>query len=84
MRLKDKVAIITGSARGIGKACALRFAQEGASIVVADRMDGTAVTEEIVAKGGKAIAVITDVTSESSTKKLRRPQSNISGASTFW
>lgn len=70
MRLKDKVAIITGSARGIGRTCALRFAEEGASIVVADRMDGTAVIGEIVAKGGKAIAVITDVTSESSTKKM--------------
>lgn len=70
MRLKDKVAIITGSARGIGRACALRFVEEGAYVVVADLLDGTAVTEEIAAKGGKAIAVVTDVTSESSTQKL--------------
>jgi NAD(P)-dependent dehydrogenase (short-subunit alcohol dehydrogenase family) len=37
MRLKDKVAIVTGAAMGIGRACAERFASEGAKIVLRDR-----------------------------------------------
>ena len=38
--LKDKIVVITGAASGIGKASALRFAEEGANIVVADFADG--------------------------------------------
>ena len=37
MRLKEKVAVITGAGQGIGRGCAERFAQEGAAVVVADR-----------------------------------------------
>jgi len=63
MRLKDKVAIITGGGQGIGKAEALRFAQEGAAIVVAQRNLAKAeeTAKEIIAKGGKAIPVQVDV-----------------------
>lgn len=48
MRLKDKVAIVTGAAAGIGKAIALRFAREGASLALAD-MDGAALEQVVTA-----------------------------------
>ena len=56
MRLKDNVAIVTGAARGIGAACAQRFAAEGASVVIADidEAHGQAQAEAITAVGGVA------------------------------
>lgn len=63
-RLKDRTALITGAAAGIGRAQALRFAQEGARIVVADRDIAGAerVAREIQAAGGNAIGAAMDVT----------------------
>ena len=72
MKLSGKVAIITGGARGLGKAYALRLAEEGARIVAADIVDGTEVTEEITRKGGEAIAVQTDVSNEESVEAMAR------------
>ena len=68
--LKDKVVVITGAAGGIGKATALRFAEEGADIVVADFADGAATVAEVEAKGRKAIYVQTDVTNIDSAKAM--------------
>lgn len=68
--LKGKVAIITGAAGGIGKASALRFAEEGANIVVADFADGSGTVQEVEAKGVKAIYVKVDVTSEDDVKAM--------------
>lgn len=68
--LKDKVVVITGAAGGIGKASALRFADEGAHIVVADFVDGSATVKEVEAKGVKAIYVQTDVTSIESAQAM--------------
>jgi glucose 1-dehydrogenase len=64
MRLRDKVAIVTGSAGGIGRGTALRLAEEGARIVVADIDEaGSAETVAMIqALGGQALAVTTDVT----------------------
>ena len=71
MRLKGKVAIITGASSGIGKAIALRFAKEGASVVIAARNDdGKKVEKEIVNKGGKALFVKTDVSNSNSVKQM--------------
>ena len=68
--LKDKIVVITGAASGIGKASALRFAEEGANIVVADFADGSATVKEVEAMGRKAIYVQTDVTSIDSAKAM--------------
>lgn len=60
-QLQDKVAVITGAASGIGRGGAVRFAAEGAKVVVADRQPAQAVVEEIRQAGGTAIALQVDV-----------------------
>jgi len=66
MRLKDKVTIVTGAASGIGKAIAVKFAAEGAAVVIADvtetpREGGPTTMQEIAALGGTAMSMPTDV-----------------------
>lgn len=72
MRLKDRVAIITGGARGIGRETALRFAQERAKVVVGDvdLVAGEQVTQEIKSAGGVALFVKTDVSQRSEAQAL--------------
>ena len=72
MRLKDKVAIVTGGAHGMGEAEVRLFAKEGATVVIADVLEkeGEAVAADINAVQGRARFIRTDVTSESDWQRL--------------
>lgn len=72
MQLKDKVAIITGSARGMGKTFALRFAREGAKLTICDILDCETTAKEIETIGGEVLAFKTDVTSEEDTVEMAK------------
>jgi dihydroanticapsin dehydrogenase len=67
-RLQDKVAIITGAGQGIGRATATRFAEEGASIVIAERnlATGEQAARELTGSGHRALFILTDVANEAS------------------
>ena len=71
-RLRDKVAIVTGAASGIGRATAHMFAAEGAAVILADwdAAGGDDVTKGIVAAGGQAYFRWVDVASEEDTRAL--------------
>lgn len=71
-RLKDKVAIVTGSSSGIGKAIALRFGQEGAQVVVAARRVQLCeqTVSQIREQGGEAWAIQIDVADERQVERL--------------
>lgn len=72
MKLDGKVSIITGGGRGIGRAIALRFASEGAAVVVTGttRQAIEAVAQEIVRRGGRALAISTDVADETQVEHM--------------
>lgn len=74
MRLKDKVAVITGGAQGIGRATALMMGSEGAKIVVADlqREKAQSVATELEAAGAESLGVGVDVASETSVKEMAK------------
>jgi 3-oxoacyl-[acyl-carrier protein] reductase len=63
-RLKDRIAVVTGAATGIGKAAAARLAAEGALVEILDIKDASETVNEIRAAGGQANGEICDVTSE--------------------
>lgn len=70
MRLRGKVGIVTGAAQGLGKVFALRLAEEGVKVVIADITDGKGVEHAILKKGGEALALHTDVSDENSTNEM--------------
>ncbi len=74
MRLKDKVAIITGGAEGIGKAYALGFAREGARVIVADinLPAAKALVNTLTGQGCEALAIRTDVSRVADTVEMAR------------
>src|SRR5215472_2034735 len=73
MRLAGRVAVVTGAARGIGRAIAIGYAREGASVVISDKLcldqaDGP--LQQIRSAGGKAIFVQVDVSNPEDHEKL--------------
>jgi NAD(P)-dependent dehydrogenase (short-subunit alcohol dehydrogenase family) len=72
MKLEQRVAIITGAAQGIGAACARRFAEEGAKVVIADinEVGAAALAKEIAAAGGYALARRADVGAKGDCESL--------------
>lgn len=72
MRLKNKVALITGGGSGIGEATVLRFSEEGAKVVINDVNADNAnnVAEKIKAKGGEVLVCIADVCKKSDVEKM--------------
>src|SRR5262249_60163933 len=70
MRLENKVVIVTGGAKGIGRAYSLGVAAEGARVVVADIVDPKPTVTEIEARGGQALGVECDVSREADTLRL--------------
>jgi len=70
MRLEDKVVIVTGGAKGIGRAYCLGMAAEGAHVVVADVADPKSIVQEVEARGAQALGVSCDVSREEDTLRL--------------
>ena len=70
MRLKDRTVIVTGGAKGIGRAYCLGAAAEGAHVVVADVADPTPTVKEVEARGAQALGVECDVSREADTGRL--------------
>jgi NAD(P)-dependent dehydrogenase (short-subunit alcohol dehydrogenase family) len=71
MRLAGRSAVITGASAGIGRACALRFAREGARLVIADRQaeSGLALAREIAGAGGDCLFVEADVSTRAGAER---------------
>lgn len=71
MRLKDKIAVVTGGSRGIGQAVSELFAKEGATVIIVDLLpQGQKVADDINASGGKAEFHSVSVTEKSAIEKL--------------
>lgn len=85
MRLQNKIGIVTAAASGMGRAGALGFAREGASVAVVDvdEAGANAVVREITAAGGKAIALAGDLRQDSFAREIVRRTTREFGALDF-
>jgi 3-oxoacyl-[acyl-carrier protein] reductase len=71
--LKGRIAVVTGGGRGIGRAVAIRLAEEGAAVAVnyrSDRKSATAVVDELTDHGHRAVAIQADVSDPDQTSRL--------------
>ena len=87
MRLQNKIGIVTAAASGMGRAGALRFAREGASVAVVDldEAKADAVVQQIVAAGGKAIALSGDLRQDAFAREIvRRTAREFGGLDFVW
>lgn len=71
-RLLEKIAIVTGGAKGIGQVFCTGLAREGAKVVIADIIDGQETANKVNQSGGETLVLIVDVTSEASTREMAR------------
>jgi NAD(P)-dependent dehydrogenase (short-subunit alcohol dehydrogenase family) len=69
-RLDGRTAVVTGGANGIGRACCVRFADEGANVVVADLLDASETVALVKERGREALSVQLDATSEASNEAM--------------
>jgi NAD(P)-dependent dehydrogenase (short-subunit alcohol dehydrogenase family) len=85
MRLKDKIGIVTAGASGMGRAGAIRFAKEGASVGVVDvdRAGVEAVVAEITKAGGKAKGIVADLTKDEDSRRIVRETAGAFGGLDF-
>tara|TARA_R110002049_G_scaffold175392_1_gene342700 strand:- start:5049 stop:5807 length:759 start_codon:yes stop_codon:yes gene_type:complete len=70
MQLESKVAVITGAARGLGRAYAVAMAAEGASVLACDISDCSETVAEVTAAGGRIESVVTDITDMASCRAM--------------
>jgi NAD(P)-dependent dehydrogenase (short-subunit alcohol dehydrogenase family) len=85
MRLEGKIGIVTAAASGMGRAGALRFAREGASVAVVDldEAGAAAVAGEITAAGGKAMGIAGDLRDDAFARDIVRRTANAFGGLDF-
>ena len=85
MRMKDKIGIVSAAGSGMGRAGAIRFAAEGASVAVVDLNPDavSAVVDTITAAGGKAIGLAGDLTDENFARSIVRDTTKAFGALDF-
>ena len=85
MRLKDKIGIVTAAASGMGRAGAVRFAREGAAVGVVDidKPGVEAVVREITAAGGRARAIVADLTRDEDSRRIVKETAQAFGGLDF-
>lgn len=85
MRMAGKVGMVTAAASGMGRAGAIRFAQEGAAVAVVDIDEAgvNAVVQEIEAAGGKAIGIAADLTKDEDSARIVKETANAFGGLDF-